>query len=336
MMIDTNANVESESQSDGADIAPDGVVDRESPAAEVEEQRNSVEEGASSPSPSDVDDDDDDNEPTNDNDNGTEAAVRTEAASPGENFAVPASAVEPSPATTQCKCLPHGVYAVVASLFATMAWLACLSKDGCDYARVTGPIVADITNNPSIPFIDAGLSRYRAPILNPMNGQWVLDLSVPCEEYNTDVIDIDAAWTFAKITSFLALVFGGGGAIFVWFSSCYVFQRHVWRWAGYELLVATALLALTFAWFATGMCHGNDGKDECAMHYGARADILACILWAGATLFILCKYPAERVGIPEAARNDAAQQSSTEVEMSDRWGGRQTGTTMVPNDHEII
>ena len=67
-----------------------------------------------------------------------------------------------------------------------MAWLACLSKNGCDYARLTGPIVADITNNPVIPFIDVGFNRYREPIFQ--DSEWIMDPNlVECEEFNTDI-----------------------------------------------------------------------------------------------------------------------------------------------------
>lgn len=195
--------------------------------------------------------------------------------------------------------------------------------------------MSDITNNPNIPFIDAGFTHYREPTLNAVNGEWISNNTIPCEPYNTDVVNIDGAWSFAKLTAFLSLVFGGGGALFIWFSSCFVFQKHIWRWAGYELLVATVLQILTYTWFATSLCHGNDGQDKCVMHYGARADILACVLWAGATLFIFCKYPGEKVASPEA-RNAVQQPPPTGVEMANRSGERQTGTTVVPSDHEII
>ncbi|KAL7542303.1 hypothetical protein ACHAXR_011663 [Thalassiosira sp. AJA248-18] len=260
-------------------------------------------------------------EPTSNNNE-----VRT-AATSSENFTIPASAVEPAPTGLKCLLCPHGVYAVLPALMATMAWFACLSKDGCDYARVTGPIVADITNNPEIPFIDAGFRHYREP--KYQNSEWVVNSTFPCEPYNTDIVSIDGVWSFANITSFLSLVFGGGGAIFIWFASFHVFTKETWRWAGYELLVAIALQALTYSWFATGICDEN----TCSMHYGARADILACVLWAVAMLFIFCHYPKEKHRRSTDASN-SIEQTPPEVEMSNQTGERHAGTAT--DAHEII
>eukprot|EP00579_Thalassiosira_antarctica_P001620 CAMPEP_0201868492 /NCGR_PEP_ID=MMETSP0902-20130614/2350_1 /ASSEMBLY_ACC=CAM_ASM_000551 /TAXON_ID=420261 /ORGANISM="Thalassiosira antarctica, Strain CCMP982" /LENGTH=296 /DNA_ID=CAMNT_0048393839 /DNA_START=46 /DNA_END=936 /DNA_ORIENTATION=- len=262
------------------------------------------------------------------NEEPTNNEVRT-AATSSENFTIPASAVEPAPTSVNCRCFPHGVYAIIPALFSTMAWFACLSKDACDYARVTGPIVGDITNDPSTPYIDAGFTHYRAPTLNT-SGKWVLDLTLPCEAYNTDIVPMDGVWGFAKTTSFLSLVFGGGGALFIWFASCFVFRKNTWRWAGYELLVAVILQALTYSWFATSLCHENDGN--CAMNYGARADILACVLWAASVLCIFCKYPSEKIRSTQAS--NSFQQPPAEVEMSNQSGEWRSGAAM--DENEII
>lgn len=272
-------------------------------------------------------------EPTNTNNNnndevGTLAAGAAAAAS-SENYTVPASAVEPAPTGVKCRLCPHGVYAAFPAIFGTLAWLACLSKDGCDYARVTGPIVADITNNPDVPWIDAGFFYYREP--KYQNMEWIVDLSEPCQVYNTDVVNIDAAWTFAKFTAFVALVLGGSGAIFVWFASFFAYKKHTWRWAGYEMLAAVVLQALTYTWFATSLCRGNEGQDNCDMHYGAQADIIAIVLWTVAVLFILCKYPKERNN--NADNRETSQQTPTEVEMTDQGGDRRAGAI---DEHEII
>ena len=135
----------------------------------------------------------------------------------------------------------------------SLAFSSSLSKDGCDYSRITGPIVAEITNNPDTPFVDAGLNRYRAPIVND-SGDWVLDYTVQCEEYNPDVVTIDSAWRLAKFTSFLSLVLGGGGTMYILLSSCLVFRESAWRWASYELLAAVMFQILTYSWFATSIC----------------------------------------------------------------------------------
>ena len=49
--------------------------------------------------------------------------VRT-AATSSENFTIPASAVVPAPASVKCECFPHGTYAILPALFATVAWFA--------------------------------------------------------------------------------------------------------------------------------------------------------------------------------------------------------------------
>jgi hypothetical protein len=57
--------------------------------------------------------------------------------------------------------------------------------------------------------------------------------------------------------AFLALVLGGGGALFVWCSTCFVFSKGTWRWTGYELLLASLCQAMTFVWFGTQICTWN-------------------------------------------------------------------------------
>lgn len=50
-----------------------------------------------------------------------EPQVRTTATA--ENITIP-SQLEQIPATTKCHFLPHGVYSILPSIFATMAWFA--------------------------------------------------------------------------------------------------------------------------------------------------------------------------------------------------------------------
>lgn len=187
---------------------------------------------------------------------------------------------------------------------------------------MTGPSVAEITNNPDVPFIDVGFRSFRKPILE--DGEWIKDVSIPCLEYNDDSVNKDGAWYFAYGTAFLGLVLGGGGAMFIWFSSCFVFEKNVWRWAGYELLAATIFQSLTYIWFATTLCKSN----ECRMEYGARADLVATILWSTSTLCIFCRYPRVRV---------KAQQEREEVEMSNQnQSGEQTDVAPPDRDSEIV
>ena len=167
---------------------------------------------------------------------------------------------------------------------------------------MTGPSVAEITNNPDVPFINVGFKSFREPTLE--DGEWINNFSMPCLEYNDDSVNKDGAWFFAYGTAFLGLVLGGGGAMLVWFSSCFVFEKNVWRWVGNELLAATILQSLTYTWFATTLCKSN----ECRMEYGARADLVATILWSTSTLCIFCRYPRVRV----------KAQQGREIEMSNQ------------------
>ena len=157
------------------------------------------------------------------------------------------------------------------------------------------------------------MTRYREPQLNQTSGQWYFDLNIECELYNTDVVSFDAAWNFAKVASFISSMLGGAASMLTWFPSCYIFNRSVWRWSGYELLVATFFQSLTFVWFANGLCKTN----SCQMAYGARADIIAASLWAVATLSILCKYPTVKSKHYESNSN-RRQPPPTEAEMSNQ------------------
>eukprot|EP00970_Alexandrium_tamarense_P005710 scaffold933_cov190-Alexandrium_tamarense.AAC.30 len=239
----------------------------------------------------------------------------------GETFTMPPSEAPP-PSGIRCRCFPHGIYVVLPAIFATFAWLSSLSQDGCDYARLTGPIVADITNNPDIPFLDVGFNQYREPLQHPTEGTWYVDYRLNCDPYNTDVVNIGGVWSFSKVMAFLSLVFGGGGSLFLWFSTCFIFTKGTWRWAGCELVAATVCQSLSFVWFKVDMCHGNDGQDKCELNYGSKANILASIFWLASVVCIFGKYPKAKTIATEAggARSDTEGTSDiaavpTELEM---------------------
>jgi hypothetical protein len=141
---------------------------------------------------------------------------------------------------------------------------------------------------------------FREPTLKS-DGDWSIDNSTPCLEYSIDSVNKGTTWYFAYCTAFLGLVLGGGGAMFILFSSCVVFEKNVWRWAGSELLVATIFQSLTYTWFATSLCKSN----ECRMEYGARADLVATILWLTSALCIFCRYP--RVWGREIEQNQSGE-----------------------------
>jgi hypothetical protein len=193
-------------------------------------------------------------------------------------------------------------------VLATIGWLAILTPDGCNFARVEGPIVADITTNPEMPFLEVGLARYREAFL--INDTWTIDYNNQCKDYNVDIVTIGGVWRFSRITAFLALVFGGAGVLLIWFSSCFIFSKKAWKWVGCELLTATLFQLLTFSWLANGMCSGNNGEDKCSISYGAKAAIVTCVVWFVAGICVLFRYPS-----PKLLSNQTTSATSSSVEM---------------------
>lgn len=125
-------------------------------------------------------------------------------------------------------------------------------------------------------------------------------------------MSIDGAWTFAKIAGFVSLVLGGAGALFLWFASCFKYSKTTWRWAGYELVVATILQLLTYSWFGTSMCHG--GGDRCALAYGSKADILTLVLWLVSSASIFVRFPSRYEY--NTRQNTTSPAVPTELEMA--------------------
>mmetsp|Transcript_14048 Transcript_14048/g.19205 ORF Transcript_14048/g.19205 Transcript_14048/m.19205 type:complete len:273 (-) Transcript_14048:404-1222(-) len=190
-----------------------------------------------------------------------------------------------------CQLLPHGGYTLLPAILSSIAWLASLAQDGCDYARLTGPIVSDITQSSSIPYLEVGFNAYRHPTYVPEKDAWEVVYVSHCIQYPDDEVTRDGYWSISKGFAFLALVFGGGGALFLWFSSCFVFSPGTWRWAGYEVLAASLFQTLTFLWFKTEMCSQGEG-DACSLFFGSKSDILAASFWFAAALSIFFRYPA--------------------------------------------
>jgi hypothetical protein len=104
------------------------------------------------------------------------------------------------------------------------------------------------------------------------------------------------------------LVLGGGGALFLWFSSCFVFSPGTWRWAGYEVFGAFLFQCLSFLWFRTEMCGNND----CELFYGSKLNIAAASLFLFSSLLVICRYPAPKlVVMMEPVDNTAPEISLT-------------------------
>lgn len=204
-----------------------------------------------------------------------------------------------------CRLLPHGAYTLVPAVLSTLAWFASLSQDGCDYARVTGPIVEEATESKAIPFIEMGLVAYREATYDPDSKSWKGTYTGDCIDYDEDLFTMDGYWKAGKGFAFLAIVLGGGGALFLWFSSCFVFSPGTWRWAGYEVFIASFFQGMQFIWFQNEVCREND----CSLYYGSNLDIAAATLWFVAAMFIFCRYPA-----PTPKGDDENEQEMQEVD----------------------
>lgn len=226
----------------------------------------------------------------------------------------------------ECRLLPHGGYTLLPAVLSTMAWLASLAQDGCDYVRVTGDVVFDLTQSEYVPFIEAGFNAYRKPILTEDDKEWAIQYTGQCYAYN-DSVEIDGFWKVAKGLAFLALVFGGGGALFLWFSSCFVFSPGTWRWAGYEVFVASFLQGLSFLWFRTEMCRDN----TCSLFFGSKSDIVAAVFWFVSALLIFVKYPTPAQRTPETDSGDETDLDDTELELP---VAGESGAQLPPPTHD--
>mmetsp|Transcript_21146 Transcript_21146/g.38415 ORF Transcript_21146/g.38415 Transcript_21146/m.38415 type:complete len:262 (-) Transcript_21146:1038-1823(-) len=223
------------------------------------------------------------------------------------------------------RLLPHGGYTLIPATLSTVAWLASLSQDGCDYARLTGFIVASATKSASVEFLEVGFTAYREPVLE--GDDWKIQRTGECLAYDENVFHQDAFWMAAKAFAFIALVLGGGGALFLWFSSCCLFSRGTWRWAGYEVLLASISQSLGFLWFATSIC--NTGDSQCTLSYGSKANIAAAGLWFISALSIFCKYPQPKQILDEDEEEEQAVVNV--VDSPSQQGGEGTSERDVEN-----
>ena len=138
-----------------------------------------------------------------------------------------------------------------------------------------------------MPFVEVGFNGYRKPEYFSDTDEWRVQYTGQCNEYTVEVPD--TVWILSKAFAFLALVFGGGGALFLWFSTCFVFGPGTWKWAGYEVLFASFFQALSFLWFLTDMCTYQGST--CTLFYGSKSDIVAASFWFGSAFIIFMRYP---------------------------------------------
>lgn len=144
-----------------------------------------------------------------------------------------------------------------------------------------------MTGSDAIPFVEVGFNAYRQPEFFSDTNEWRVQYTGKCIDYSGEVPD--SYWILSKAFSFIALVFGGGGALFLWCSSCFVFGPGTWRWAGYEILTASIFQCLSFMWFLTRMCKSEG--NTCALFFGSRSDIVATSLWFISAMTIFFRYP---------------------------------------------
>ena len=168
-------------------------------------------------------------------------------------------------------------------------------------------MVTEVTTNPDIPFLQVGINSYREPTF--YEDSWTIDYKNLCMEYNVDIIKIDGVWMFSKVMSFLSLVFAGAAVLMIWFSVCFIFSQSTWKWIVCELLSATVLKVLSYSWFATSMC----GDNNCSLSYGAKADILACLMWFISGILVLLRYPNPKYSSPPIATHTTPSEATTEM-----------------------
>lgn len=225
------------------------------------------------------------------------------------------TATLPTSSSSSSSCrrmlLPHGFYSLIPTICTTVAWLGSLFQDGCDFSRLEGEhvkLIADLALSEDVPYLEVGFSAYRQPILDTTTYEWRPSYTGACLTYDEEYIQQDFYWRVSKAFAFMALVVGGGGTFFLWFSTCCVFSPATWRMASYQLLVASILQAFTFIWFLTSMCQQtiqqNDDVDSttsqtttttttpvCKLAWGSRADLCATILWLFAAFSMWIYYP---------------------------------------------
>eukprot|EP00980_Cylindrotheca_fusiformis_P020462 scaffold7514_cov67-Cylindrotheca_fusiformis.AAC.2 len=220
--------------------------------------------------------------------------------------------------------LPHGCYSLFVATVCTIAWIASLLQDGCDFAKVSGPVVAELTTTGQIPppWLEFGIGAYRVPSTTTTNAAdnetqqqqhriWYTDMEQKCQYFEEEELEtfMDTAWTTARTFAFLALVIGGGGTVFLWASTIFVFSKATWRWTGYLMFLGSLCNSLTFLWFLTAVCSWN----TCSILWGSKADIVASSLWFLGGLLLICKYPIPKNNNNNNSRNASSNNNNSKA-----------------------
>jgi hypothetical protein len=168
-----------------------------------------------------------------------------------------------------------------------MAFWTALAQDGCDYAKLKGGNVETITGSDVLPFIEAGISHYRAPLFYTAESEWKMVFTNECENYPDESIDIFVE--LAKYLTMLSLIFGGFLTFFLWFTTCMSFSIRTWRFCAFEAVLAALFRAGSFFFLFSSVCSGN--YSHCNLAFGSRMDIIGIALYVGAALSLLGHYP---------------------------------------------
>jgi len=119
---------------------------------------------------------------------------------------------------------------------------------------------------------------------------------------NPDNIFTDGKWKSAKSFSIICPVIGGVACVWVWFAQCF-HSRGTWKCLATIFLWCSLFSGLTLLFLGSNACSDNpilasqlgsiqngnvaEFTDSCAMHWGAKCNIAATILWflAGVSMF---------------------------------------------------
>ena len=190
-----------------------------------------------------------------------------------------------------CRCLPHGFYSLIPAVLASLAFWTAIVQDGCDYVKIEGGSVEKITKSDVLPFIEAGLSHYRAPVFHSQENEWAMVFVTQCQEYPEGTVG--TLWMLAQYFSLISAIFGGSLALFIWFTTCMTFSIRTWRFCAFEGILATMFRALSFLSFGSPICTEKDS--QCKLAYGSQMDIVGVVLYAIATIAILAHYPDSKL-----------------------------------------
>mmetsp|Transcript_28126 Transcript_28126/g.46578 ORF Transcript_28126/g.46578 Transcript_28126/m.46578 type:complete len:269 (+) Transcript_28126:166-972(+) len=186
-----------------------------------------------------------------------------------------------------CRYVPHGFYSLIPAVLSSMALWTALAQDGCDFAKLEGGNVETIAGSDILPFIEAGISHYRAPLFYTAESEWKMVFTNECENYPDENIDIFV--NLAKYFSLISLIFGGSLTLFLWFTTCMTFSVRTWIFCAVEATLAALFRAGSFLFLFSSICSGNESK--CNLAFGSTMDIVGCVLYFVAALCLFAHYP---------------------------------------------